>query len=288
MVHKSQSVVSRQILSMETELGFPLFNRDSRFCTLTPGGQHFADGLRELVKSYETLVSNAQLISSGVTGTLTIGMHGGEVSGQYSKMLNNFCELYPNIAVTIVEYRLSELKERLRSNELDLAFVVADGPWYSGAKESFKFIISGIRWDCLYIHKSHPLFQVENDKLHLTDFQNDTFVVFTGFEPDPQKGPTSKVLEGIGMHPKLEGCDNLNSSIMRLETGKRVMISSNHLLITNSSDFRKLYFPELSTREEAVTWHVENDNPCINVFANFLRKFIAKNPSILTYDIYYP
>lgn len=286
-VHKSQSVVSRQILSMENELGFQLFTRDSRLCFLTPGGQYFADGLRELVKSYDSLIENAKLINSGVSGTLNIGMHGGEVAGQYSHIINNFTDLYPSIAVTLKEYRLAELRERLSSGDIDIAFVVTDGPWYASNRDNFKYITSGIRWDCMYIHRTHKLFAVPDDKLRLTDFAGETFLVFTGFEPDIYHGPTSRLMDKLGIHPRLEPCDTLSSAVLRLESGKRVMISSSHLTITNSSEFRKIYFPELGKRSDAAAWSEENQNPCIGTFTSFLRKFIAKNPSILTYDAYY-
>ncbi len=286
-VHKSQSVVSRQISRMEEELGFPLFVRGSRLCVPTAAGTAFAEGARELARNYETLVARARQVDSGHTGRLAIGMHGGEVSSQYSEILNSFGRAYPHIAVSLEEYRLEELTGRLTSFELDLAFVVASGPWYAAEKSKLRFIPSGIRHSCLYIHKSHPLFGADPAGLSLRDFAGDEFVVFLGYEPDPRKGPTARLLRTVGAD-RIRGCRNLNSAVMLLYTGNYVMINSTRLSLTNNPDFRKLYFPGMDSVPEAVAWSAENMNPCVNTFTNFLEDYLEKHPSTLTEDEFYP
>jgi len=54
-LHIAQPVLSRQIRTLETELGVTLLNRDSRGATLTPAGSRLLDGARFLLAEAEAL-----------------------------------------------------------------------------------------------------------------------------------------------------------------------------------------------------------------------------------------
>ncbi len=288
LLHKSQSVVSRHILSIEAEVGFPLFIRDSRFCSLTPAGERYAEGLRKLSDQYDLLVGESLRIHKGVSGALKIGIHNSEINGQYLSIIANFRDLYPNTSVSFVDYRDSELNERMQKNEIDLAQIVTEGYWFMTNRTYYKYILCGIRHICLYIHKSHPLFRTESSRIRLKDFENDTFLVFSGFEPNSDSGPTARLLAENGIRPSFRACETLSSAIMTMEAGGGVLLSANHLSIAGNADFRKIYFPSFGTQNEALAWIPDNPNPCIGVFINFLKKYIQKNPTILSTDPFYP
>ncbi len=137
LLHKSQSVVSRQILSMEAEVGFPLFVRDSRYCSLTASGKKLAEGLARLEKDYLKVVSEARLLQEGKSGTLVIGMHGGETTTHYSEFFRDFQRTYPYISVTFVDYRVAELNKRMQEGEIDIAHIVTMGQWFVSSKSLY-------------------------------------------------------------------------------------------------------------------------------------------------------
>lgn len=286
LLHKSQPVISRQILNMEQELGFTLFTRDSRCCELTSAGMHFAQGMRMLTNKYSSLVNECVQLQAGTFGTLRVGIHSGETVGHYQQLFAEFQSLFPHINIEIVDFRLKEIDQLLQSGEIDVASLVMQGNWYMKNRHNFKYVPSGIRHICLYMHKTHPLFNADPDTLSVRDFANDTFFIFAPFEPDYENGPTCKFLLENGITPKVKLFETLDSYIMMMETGRGVTISSNHLRITTSSSFRKVYLDELSAHEEGFAWHPQNLNPSINIFVNFLRKYTASSSFIP--DPYYP
>lgn len=288
LLHKSQSVVSRQILSMEAEVGFPLFVRDSRYCSLTASGKKLAEGLARLEKDYQKIVSDARLLQEGKSGTLVIGIHGGETTSHYSKLFSTFQRAYPNISMVFVDYRVVELNQRMQDGEIDIAHIVTMGQWFSSSKSLYSTVPAGLRHVCLYIPKVHRHFNTDASRLTLKDFKDDTFLVFSEFETDISTGLTAKYLRSRGVEPITKSCDTLTSAIMMMETGQGIMLSSTHLSISTNTNFRKLYFSPLEPQEEAFAWLPENVNPCIKIFIDYLKQYIKSNPELLTLDHLYP
>ena len=73
-----------------------------------------------------------------------------------------------------------------------------------------------------------------------------------------------------------------------LEAGQGVTISSDHLILTVSPNFEKLFIPEIDVaRNDAFLWLTDNMNPCIRIFTHFLDQYIAGHPSMVTEDPYY-
>ncbi len=288
LLHKSQSVVSRQILSMEAEVGFPLFVRDSRYCSLTASGKKLAEGLARLEKDYQKVVSDARLLQEGKAGTLVIGMHGGESTVRYNELFTTFQKTHPNISIEFVDYRVSELNNRMQDGEIDLAHIVTVGNWYSGLKALYSTVPCGVRHVCLYIAKGHRHFKTDASQLSIKDFKDDTFLLLSEFESDYDSGPTARYLNNLGLTPIVKGCDTLTSAIIMLETGQGIMLSSTHLSISSNSNFRKLYFGPREIQEEAFAWLPENLNPCLKIFLDYLKQYSKHNPEFLTVDPLYP
>ncbi len=288
VLHKSQSVISRQILSMEEELGFQLFVRDSRFCSLTPGGEYLVKGLSKIVGEYKVLLKNAEAIQSGTSGVLNIGMMSGDITEHYNTFFHSFYSAYPDIEVNFIDFDVTNLDYKLRHGEIDLAIEITSSKWFKANMNQFRYIISGIRHDCIYIPKTHRFAGRDASTLSLKDFSDDTFLIFDTADPDINSSPSFGYLRSFGMEPKCRFCPSLSSLVMMLEAGQGVTISSDHLVLTASPNFEKLFIPEIDIeRNDAFLWLTENANPCIKIFAHFLSQYIAKHPSMVTDDPYY-
>ena len=288
ILHKSQSVISRQILSMEEELGFQLFVRDSRFCSLTPGGEYLVNGLSQLVSEYKVLIKNAEAIQSGTSGVLNIGMMSGDIMEHYHALFHSFYSAFPEIEVNFIDFDVTNMDYKLRHGEIDLAIDITSSKWFRANRHKFRYIISGTRHDCIYIPKTHRFAGRDARTLSMKDFAEDTFLIFDIAEPDINNSPSFSYLRSFGIEPKCRLCPSLSSLVMMLEAGLGVTISSDHLVLTASPNFEKLFIPEVdNARNDAFLWLTDNVNPCIKIFTHFLNQYISKHPSMVTEDPYY-
>ncbi len=288
VLHKSQSVISRQILSMEEELGFQLFVRDSRFCSLTPAGKYLVTGLSKLVGEYKVLMKNAASIQNGTSGVLNIGMMSGDITEHYNSLFQSFYSAFPEIEVNFIDFDVTNLDYKLQHGEIDLAIEITSSKWFKANKKQFRYIISGTRHDCIYIPKTHRFAGRDAGTLTLRDFADDTFLIFDTADPDINNNPSFNYLRNFGLEPKCRFCPSLSSLVMMLEAGQGVTISSDHLILTVSPNFEKLFIPEIDVaRNDAFLWLTDNMNPCIKIFTHFLDQYIAGHPSMVTEDPYY-
>ena len=70
----SQPALSRHIASMENELNVQLFIRSKNTVRLTPAGQELLSRLDKLYTEYCAVVRDVQMVNTGATGRLNIGI----------------------------------------------------------------------------------------------------------------------------------------------------------------------------------------------------------------------
>lgn len=121
----TQSSVSRQIATLESDLGVPLFHRHARGLNLTEQGEtlyHAAKEIAGKMAMAETLVTESMERPRGplrITTTVAFG------SMWLTERLNDFIEAYPEIEVSLI-VREDELNLSMR--EADVAIRLAPPP----------------------------------------------------------------------------------------------------------------------------------------------------------------
>ena len=117
----SQSSLSKQILALENELGFQLFDRSKRKIAITPAGAVFLHHAQEIYKTYQAmLVETKQYRTASRLTIIAI-----PVIAQYgiAAYVAQFQRAYPNIQLNLEEREASVILPALNSHQCDLAFV---------------------------------------------------------------------------------------------------------------------------------------------------------------------
>src|SRR5882672_10764440 len=73
-LHVAQPALSRQIQDLETELGFPLFDRLPRGVRLNAAGKLFLSDARRILQDVNEAKLRAERVAHGKAGTLRIGI----------------------------------------------------------------------------------------------------------------------------------------------------------------------------------------------------------------------
>jgi DNA-binding transcriptional LysR family regulator len=119
-----QPPLSRQIKAIEGELQVQLFRRRARGVELTDAGRTFLDEARSVLAGLQHAFDATQSRARGELGRITVGfMPSAPFHPFVPQIVRKFRETYPSVSVSIEERFSTEMMERLRDEQMDVAFV---------------------------------------------------------------------------------------------------------------------------------------------------------------------
>lgn len=101
-LHMSQSAVSRQVSSLEKELGLSLFHRHARGLVLTEQGELLFNTVAEVMTKLQTAETLLADSTSQPSGDLRIAAPVGLGTVWLTQRLREFMDLYPEIRVELI------------------------------------------------------------------------------------------------------------------------------------------------------------------------------------------
>jgi DNA-binding transcriptional LysR family regulator len=187
----TQSAVSQQARAMERNFKTLLIDRSQKQFQLTREGHQVYESAKEILHTYDKLLSELQEMKKVISGTIristiySIGLH--ELPPYIKKFLHD----YPSVNVR-VEYRRSNLVyEDILHNSVDFGLVAF--PVKQRQIEMLPFRNDHL---VLIAHPNHPLAKVGEIEMKQLTSQR-----FIGFDPDI---PTRKAIDQIFRDHKLE------------------------------------------------------------------------------------
>jgi len=168
----AQSAISKQIISLETNLGMKLFVRGRRKIELTQAGEVLYRELQKYNDWLEQVINMARLVDQGKTGLLNIGIqHGLDLQADQLKHFSGFSNEYPGFQITVRRVSLQDQIQELYLGTIDLLV-------------TFAFLIPNVRdlackslgreKDYLVVSSSHPLGKMK--KITPKCFEDYTFL----------------------------------------------------------------------------------------------------------------
>jgi DNA-binding transcriptional LysR family regulator len=121
----AQPALSRQIRKLEDDLGIPLVDRTTRRVTMTAAGSAVVERARHILDEVDATRALAQGQSSLLTGRLAIGTTPTPGPFDAIAAIAAFHDRHPGVELVLREELSIALADRLRRDELDLAFVSA-------------------------------------------------------------------------------------------------------------------------------------------------------------------
>ena len=180
----TQSAVSQQVSSLERQFKSLLVERSKKQFRLTREGQIFYDYSKQIIRTYDLLVTKVEEIKDVISGNIrvssvySIGLH------DLPPYLKKFLKTYPTVNVHVEYRRANQVYEDVLGNVVDLGLVAYP------TRDS-KLEICPLRKEPLVLicHPHHPLAKHKSLRLKAISGQK-----FISFEPDI---PTRKALDRI-------------------------------------------------------------------------------------------
>jgi len=122
-LHIAQPALSIQIKNLETEIGTLLVSREGRKIKLTAAGRVFVEQAKQTLANATRSVTLTRQAANGEVGDLSIGHNGVAELVVFPKIVPAFKKKWPNIHLSFQNLRTPQQVEKLRRDEIDLAFV---------------------------------------------------------------------------------------------------------------------------------------------------------------------
>jgi DNA-binding transcriptional LysR family regulator len=123
LLHLVQPAVTRQIRTLEAELGVPLFDRTNQGMVLTPAGEVMLTRARRALRELERAAAEITPLPDVVTGIVTVGILESLVdlvAGRLSRVLR---ETHPGIELRVLVGFSGYLQRWLDEGDVDLALL---------------------------------------------------------------------------------------------------------------------------------------------------------------------
>ncbi|NLM84288.1 MAG: LysR family transcriptional regulator [Clostridiales bacterium] len=258
----SQPAISRQISSLEKELGFTLFDRTNKETKLTEIGELFYRFFSEYKEGFSRTLQQAREINLRQNGRVTLGcLSGWDLSGFLPKLIARFKERYPNIALTVEGHDFQDLASALLSGDLDIALSIE-----SSLRPVRDLRVQPlVKIPMLILYSSnHPL--AEKPGLSPEDFEDEVFLVPTDKEISAAINTVRASLAPYRFEPKIRVVPNIESMLSGVHNGLGVAVSDVWSRELSNEDFR--HIPLSSAHTVCLAWYEKNKNPAIPAVVN--------------------
>ena len=119
----TQSTISRQIQSLETDLGLPLFHRSS-VAKLTLGGEHLLPRARKICQEWLTASQELADLMAGKQPELCVAAIHSVCAHYLPPVLQKFCRNYPEVQLRVTGLGSDRALKVLRDGLVDIAIVM--------------------------------------------------------------------------------------------------------------------------------------------------------------------
>ncbi len=167
-----QSTLSKHIMSMEKELGVPLFERTSRKVALSKYGKlllPYANTIVQTQYSYHAVLQN-ELESE--RGRVTVGTIAATAKYGITGLIADFKRRYPNSSIQMFEGYPNDLASQLRERKCDVIFAhMPERDLMDETVQRIHYLDDSLV--CI-LPKSHPL--ADQKVLRLEQLRDETFI----------------------------------------------------------------------------------------------------------------
>ncbi|MGI5971689.1 MAG: LysR family transcriptional regulator [Oscillospiraceae bacterium] len=256
----AQPHLSKQIIALENELGFKLFERNNRSVSVTEAGSYLKERLQDIPDIVQTSVSDARKLAKPGSPALSIGiLDGQELTGELMSLITRLTSPDNKFLINVERGGFQQLRSGLKSKHFDiiitLLFDVADD-------ETLETYVVRGQSGAFAINRRNPLADIEELNLHMLEDEN-----FVAISPDESPGGYASFLaqcKALGFAPKnIKLAPTLESMLVNVEMGVGVIFIDRNTRLEKNPDIRIVDLPAGPSSSVVAVMRRKNNNPFV-------------------------
>ena len=275
------SYLSRQISSLEQELGLLLFIRGKRAVQLTPAGRALLEDLSLVYDQYTAAVKRAQGIQQGLYTTLKIGvLDGHTLDSQFPAVTGKMNRLYPNVQISLFHASFSALCTMLDTGKADM--IITLGFSLEGRSQTDRIVLSRTR-EYLMVPKNSPL--AGKPRITAQDLSGMTMISISREDCPYAADLSLGAQHNTGMY--IKEAPDLETCALWIQAGIGIGIVNSHNLLASDMSICAIDLDDVDIDSMAPTdtelvlaWNRDNANPALTSFVDICQDdmIIGKPP----------
>jgi DNA-binding transcriptional LysR family regulator len=266
-LHLTQPSLSRQIASLEHDVGVALFSRVRRRFGLTPAGEVFLDAARDIVRRADQAVVDAKTADRGELGTLRLRFVQSATFEALPRLLGAFRVAYPAVNLDVETMTTLRQTAALRDGRIDVGLIrlPIDEPTLSTRVISRDPLV-------VALPAAHPL--ARRRRLPLRALAGERFVLYTrSFGPTVQDAIVGHCVNA-GFTPRIiQEAPDVQTivSLVAAGLGISLLIGPTPLSAEDAVVYRPIS-DDLPRWELALAWSSSNTAPVLSRFLAIAEK----------------
>ena len=267
-LHVSQSGVSGQIRSLESEMGLKLLKRNRRDVSLTPEGAVFAREAAEILAHADRAIEMTVRASQGQYGNLSVGLCGPATAPFLPALIREFRKRQPEVSLALKDVSPVDQPAALANGFLDVGFTRSIPPEFRRALDSEVFFREPV---VVALPETHPL--ARESAIRLAQLAAEPFVLYSRVAAPDLFDATIGFCRKAKFSPQVVDMPTLWQSVLTLvEAGEGVALipACVQQLRSNGVVFRTLRDPGCLL-DVVLAWRRDELNAIRDCFLALLR-----------------
>ncbi|MFP3154716.1 LysR family transcriptional regulator [Lachnospiraceae bacterium ZAX-1] len=268
-IHVSQPAISKQISSLEQEIGASLFERGYRNLKLTKTGELFKDFLERTVDEYQLLCDEAKKNVADSNESIHIGFIAGFMIEPLSQAVKNFRNSFPEKKVQITQGQFQSLWQIFEEGSLDV-MIALKSEVQNQPNITWRTI--DVDSPLLVVSKDNPI--ADRQQLSIDRLKRETFLVL-----DHSCTPISELIvrefcqmNGFSPHKVLAF---LNNDSIKLSVESNIGVALMHIAMLTPSFAEKVRWFQTGISSSVVAaWKRNTENRYAEIFVQELLRHV--------------
>jgi DNA-binding transcriptional LysR family regulator len=207
----AQPAVSRQIQSLETEVGVPLLDRLARGVSVTPAGASLISDAKRILLDLDAAVEKARLSSREDSAHLRVGFNETySLASAVTSAFARFRHAYPDISLHVASMNTRAQVEGIRCGDLDVGFFYERDPRDVDLEGKLVLV------DEISLMVSPVSSLAQRQSVSLRELADRDFVLFPRFKDPWLYDRLMAACKAVGFSPRLKQEAMNDSSMMAL------------------------------------------------------------------------